>query len=114
MLNDYHLIDSKAVDNALTILLEHQPLQMHLVITTRGDPNLSLARLRVRDQLTELRAADLRFKPPEAAEFLNQVMDLPLSTEDIATLEGRTEGWIAGLQLAALSMRGNQDMHRLI
>ena len=106
VLDDYHLIDSKAIDDALTFLLEHLPPQMHLVITTREDPNLPLARLRVRDQLTELRAADLRFTSSEAAEFLNQVMDLHLSTEDIAALEDRTEGWIAGLQLAALSMRG--------
>jgi LuxR family transcriptional regulator, maltose regulon positive regulatory protein len=114
VLDDYHLTDSKAVDNALTFLVEHQPPQMHLVITTREDPNLPLARLRVRDQLTELRAADLRFTSSEAAEFLNQVMDLHLSTEDIAALEDRTEGWIAGLQLAALSMRDNQDVHRFI
>ena len=114
VLDDYHLTDSKAVDDALTFLVEHQPPQMHLVITTREDPNLPLARLRVRDQLTELRARDLRFTPSEAAEFLNQVMDLHLSTEDVAALEDRTEGWIAGLQLAALSMRGNQDMHRFI
>jgi len=114
VLDDYHLTDSKAVDNALTFLIEHQPPQMHLVITTREDPNLPLARLRVRDQLTELRAADLRFTSSEAAEFLNQVMDLHLSTEDIAALEDRTEGWIAGLQLAALSMRDNQDVHRFI
>jgi len=114
VLDDYHLTDSKAIDDSLTFLLEHQPLQMHLVITTREDPNLPLARLRVRDQLTELRAADLRFTSSEAAEFLNQVMDLHLSTEDIAALEDRTEGWIAGLQLAALSMRDNQDVHRFI
>jgi len=114
VLDDYHLTDSKAIDDSLTFLLEHQPLQMHLVITTREDPNLPLARLRVRNQLTELRAADLRFTSSEAAEFLNQVMDLHLSTEDIAALEDRTEGWIAGLQLAALSMRDNQDVHRFI
>jgi LuxR family transcriptional regulator, maltose regulon positive regulatory protein len=77
---------------------------MHLVIATREDPQLPLARLRARGQLTELRAADLRFTPAEAAEFLNQVMGLNLSAEDIAALEARTEGWIAGLQLAALSM----------
>ena len=114
VLDDYHLTDSKAIDDSLTFLLEHLPLQMHLVITTREDPNLPLARLRVRNQLTELRAADLRFTSSEAAEFLNQVMDLHLSTEDIAALEDRTEGWIAGLQLAALSMRDNQDVHRFI
>ena len=86
---------------------------MHLVIATREDPHLPLARLRARGQLTELRAADLRFTPAEAAEFLNQVMGLNLSAEDIAALETRTEGWIAGLQLAALaatiSMQGQQD-----
>jgi LuxR family maltose regulon positive regulatory protein len=109
VLDDYHVIDSKSVDHALTFLLEHQPPQMHLVITTREDPDLPLARLRARGQLTELRAADLRFTIPEAAEFLNQVMGLKLSAEDIASLENRTEGWIAGLQLAALSMQGYQD-----
>ena len=108
VLDDYHIIDSKPVDNALTFLLEHLPPQMHLVIATREDPHLPLARLRVRGQLTELRAADLRFTPAEAAEFLNQVMGLNLSAEDIASLENRTEGWIAGLQLAALSMQGHQ------
>ena len=82
---------------------------MHLVITTREDPHLPLARLRARGQLTELRAADLRFTPAEAAEFLNQVMGLNLSAEDITALETRTEGWIAGLQLAALSMQGRSD-----
>ena len=103
------MIDSKPVDEALTFLLEHLPPQMHLVIATREDPHLPLARLRARGQLTELRAADLRFTPAEAAEFLNQVMGLNLSAEDIAALETRTEGWIAGLQLAALSMQGHQD-----
>ena len=82
---------------------------MHLVIATREDPHLPLARLRARGQLTELRAADLRFTSPEAAEFLNQVMGLNLSAEDIAALETRTEGWIAGLQLAALSMQGRSE-----
>ncbi len=110
VLDDYHVIDATPVDHALTFLLEHLPPQMHLVITTREDPQLPLARLRARGQLTELRAADLRFTPSEAAEFLNQVMGLDLSTEDIAALEDRTEGWIAGLQLAALSMRGQQDV----
>ena len=109
VLDDYHVIDSKPVDQALTFLLEHLPPQMHLVIATREDPNLPLARLRVRGQLTELRAADLRFTPAEAADFLNQVMGLNLSAEDIASLETRTEGWIAGLQLAALSIQGHQD-----
>ncbi len=109
VLDDYHVIDSKPVDQALTFLLKHLPPQMHLIITTREDPRLPLARLRARGQLTELRAADLRFTPSEAAEFLNTVMGLNLSAEVITALETRTEGWIAGLQLAALSMQGHQD-----
>jgi LuxR family maltose regulon positive regulatory protein len=109
VLDDYHVLDAKPVDNALTFLLEHLPPQMHLVIATREDPHLPLARLRARGQLTELRAADLRFTPAEAADFLNQVMGLNLSAEDIAALETRTEGWIAGLQLAAVSLQGRAD-----
>ena len=109
VLDDYHVIDSKPVDDALTFLIEHLPPQMHLVIATREDPPLPLARLRVRGQLTELRAADLRFTPAEAAEFLNQMMGLNISAENIAALETRIEGWIAGLQLAAISMQGHQD-----
>ena len=114
VLDDYHVIDSEPVDHALTFLLDHLPPQMHLVITTREDPSLPLARLRARGQLTELRAADLRFTPAEAAEFLNQMMGLNLSAEDIAALETRTEGWIAGLQLAALSMQGREDIASFI
>jgi LuxR family transcriptional regulator, maltose regulon positive regulatory protein len=109
VLDDYHMIDSKPVDQALTFIVEHQPPQMHLVIATREDPHLPLARFRARSQLTELRAADLRFTPAEAVEFLNRVMGLNLSVEDIAALETRTEGWIAGLQLAALSIQGRSD-----
>src|SRR6266487_2330604 len=109
VLDDYHVIDAKPVDTALTFLLAHLPPQLHLVITTREDPQLPLARLRARGHLTELRASDLRFTPAEAAGFLNQGMGLKLSAEDIATLERRTEGWIAGLQLAAISMQGQQD-----
>ena len=109
VLDDYHVIDAKPIDHALTYLVEHLPPQMHLVIATREDPQLPLARLRARGQLTELRATDLRFTPSEAAAFLNQVMGLNLSAQDIARLSTRTEGWIAGLQLAALSMQGHQD-----
>ncbi|MBE0697077.1 MAG: AAA family ATPase, partial [Anaerolineaceae bacterium] len=109
VLDDYHVIDSKPVDHAVTFLLDHLPPQMHLIITTREDPNLSLSRFRARGQMTELRAADLRFTSAEAAAFLNQVMGLNLSAEDIAMLETRTEGWIAGLQLAAISMTGHKD-----
>ena len=110
VLDDYHVLDAKPVDDALAFLVEHLPPQVHLVIATREDPTLPLARLRARGQLTELRGADLRFTPDEAAGFLNQVMDLDLSAEEIAALEARTEGWIAGLQLAALSLQGRADV----
>lgn len=117
VLDDYHTIDAGGgipsgmgvIDKALAFLIEHLPPQLHLVIATREDPQLPLARLRARDQLTEVRAADLRFTPTEAAEFLNQAMGLTLAAEEIAALETRTEGWIAGLQLAALSMQGLPD-----
>ncbi len=109
ILDDYHAIDSHPVDQSLDFLVEHQPPHMHLVISTREDPQLPLARYRARGQLTELRAADLRFTPVEAAEFLNTVTGLGLSGENIAALETRTEGWIAGLQLAAISMQGHKD-----
>jgi LuxR family maltose regulon positive regulatory protein len=109
VLDDYHLIEAQAVDQALSALVEHLPPQMHLVIATREDPALPLSRLRARGHLTELRAADLRFTPSEAAAFLTQVMGLTLSTEDIAALERRTEGWIAGLQLAAIFLQGQPD-----
>ena len=109
VLDDYHLVDSKPVDEALVYLIDHQPKQMHLVITTREDPQLPLARYRARGQLTELRAADLRFSPAEAAEYLNRVMGLNLSEDDVSALETRTEGWIVGLQLAAISLKGKTD-----
>jgi LuxR family maltose regulon positive regulatory protein len=97
VLDNYHEIDAKPVDDALTFLLEHLPPQMHLIIATREDPHLPLARLRVRGQLTEMRATDLRFNPGEAATFLNLVMGLGFSKEEVATLEEHTEGWIDGL-----------------
>jgi LuxR family maltose regulon positive regulatory protein len=109
VLDDYHVIDSKPVDGLLTFLLEHLPQQMHLVVATREDPQLPLARLRAGGQLTELRADDLRFSAAETADFLNCVMGLNLSEAEVAALEARTEGWIAGLQLAAISMRGHHD-----
>jgi LuxR family maltose regulon positive regulatory protein len=114
ILDDYHLINAQPIHDALTFLLEHQPPQMHLVFATREDPHLPLSRLRASGQLSELRARDLRFSSSEAAEFLNKVMGLNLSTEDIAALESRTEGWIAGLQLAAISLQGHADTSRLI
>ena len=109
VLDDYHLLDAQPVDQALAFLLEHLPPQMHLIITTREDPPLPLARYRVRDQLTEVRAADLRFSDAEATEFLNQIMGLSLSADAVAALETRTEGWIAGLQMAALSIQSRDD-----
>ncbi|NOU98099.1 LuxR family transcriptional regulator [Paenibacillus sp. LMG 31456] len=109
VLDDYHVIDAIPIDNAIAFFLEHMPPQMHLVIATREDPRLPLAQLRVSNQLTEVRATDLRFTSTEAAEFLGQVMGLQLSSDNIALLESRTEGWIAGLQLAALSMQGHED-----
>lgn len=109
VLDDYHLIEAQSIHDTLAFLLEHLPPQMHLVIATREDPHSPLGRLRAKDQLTELRAADLRFTFSEASEFLNRVMGLNLSEEDIAGLETRTEGWIAGLQLAAISIQGRSD-----
>jgi LuxR family transcriptional regulator, maltose regulon positive regulatory protein len=116
VLDDYHLIDSRPIDQAVTFLLKRLPPQLHLVIASREDPQLPLAQLRARGQLTELRASDLRFTLSEAADFLGKVMGLNLSPEQITALETRTEGWIAGLQLAALalqrtmSMQGDQDV----
>jgi LuxR family maltose regulon positive regulatory protein len=109
VLDDYHLVDSEPIDHALTFMLDHLPPQMHLVLTTREDPSIPLPRYRVRGQMIELRAADLRFTPEEAGAFLNQIMNLNLAAEDITALEKRTEGWIAGLQLAALSIQGRSD-----
>jgi LuxR family maltose regulon positive regulatory protein len=109
VLDDYHVINAPAVDQALTFLLDHLPPQMTIAMTTREDPNLPLPRLRVRGQLTEIRAADLRFTPAEATGFFNQTMGLQLTAADIDALENRTEGWIAGLQMAALSMQGRTD-----
>jgi LuxR family transcriptional regulator, maltose regulon positive regulatory protein len=112
ILDDFHSIDSQSVVQTLTFLLDHLPPQMHVVISTREDPSLPLSRLRVRAELTELRADDLRFTVFEAVEFLNQMMRLNLSDRDVTALEARTEGWIAGLQLAALALQG-QSMQGL-
>lgn len=105
VLDDYHVIEAHAVHEALELLLDHLPRQLHLVVSTRADPPLPVARSRTRGQLVELRAADLRFTPEEAGEFLEHVMGLDLTVADVAALEERTEGWVAGLQLAALSLR---------
>jgi LuxR family maltose regulon positive regulatory protein len=114
VLDDYHLITAPAIQQALAFLLEHQPSQMHLVIATRKDPPLPLPRLRARGQMVELRQADLRFTPEETAAFLKRVTDTEFSAEDVSALVGRTEGWIAGLQMAALSIREREDVARLI
>jgi LuxR family maltose regulon positive regulatory protein len=110
VLDDYHLIEVQPIHNTLAFFLDHLPQSMHLVIAGRADPPLPLARLRGRDQLTELREADLRFTPDEAAAFLSQVMGLKLSAEDVAALAARTEGWVTGLQMAALSMQRREDV----
>jgi LuxR family maltose regulon positive regulatory protein len=109
VLDDYHVIDAPEVHEAMTFLLDHVPDHLHLLVATRSDPPLPLSRLRSRGQLTEVRAADLRFALTEAREFLNEVMGLHLTEGDVQALEERTEGWIAGLQLAALSLRGSSD-----
>ncbi len=109
--DDYHVIENQSIDKAVTFLLDHLPATMHLVITTRIDPPLPLARLRGRGQLTEMRVADLRFTNEEATTFLNQMMHLELSAENIAALGSRTEGWITGLQLAALSLQERDAAH---
>jgi LuxR family maltose regulon positive regulatory protein len=106
ILDDYHLIESAPVHSAMRFLLDHLPQQMRLVISSRADPPVNLARLRGRGQLTELRVGDLRFTVEEATAFLNRAMRLDLSVEGVTALEMRTEGWITGLQLAALSLQG--------
>jgi len=114
ILDDYHTIDSTIVDGMLNFLVDHLPPQMHLVIATREDPQLPLARLRVRDQLTELRTADLRFTVQESAQFLESMTGISFSPKDIQALEARTEGWVAGLQMAALSLQGRSDTSAFI
>ncbi|MGE5221366.1 MAG: LuxR C-terminal-related transcriptional regulator, partial [Omnitrophica WOR_2 bacterium] len=110
VLDDYQSISSPDVHEAVAFLLEHRPNTLHLLTATRSDPPLPLSRLRARGQTVELRAADLRFTEPEAAQFLNDVMGLHLDAGSVAVLAERTEGWIAGLQMAALSMRDREDV----
>ncbi len=113
-LDDYHLIQSPAIHNAITFLLENSPAQLHLVIISRAEPPLPLAKLRAKNELTELNAGDLRFTWAETEVFLNQTMKLGLSGEQITQLDARTEGWITGLQLAALSLKSTADAARLV
>jgi LuxR family transcriptional regulator, maltose regulon positive regulatory protein len=110
VLDDYHVIDAREVQDGLAFLLGHLPPWLHVVIASRADPALPLARMRARGELAEIRAAELRFTVDEAAAYLNEMMGLRLTARDVAALEGRTEGWIAALQLAALSMQGRDDV----
>ena len=114
ILDDYHVISDQAILDSILFLIEHLPAHLHLVLATRSDPELPLSRLRVRGQLLEIRDRDLQFTQEEAASFLTQGMGLPLSEGDVATLLQRTEGWIAGLQLAALSLRKRGDLSALV
>ena len=114
VLDDFHVISSQPVLDMVLFLLEHMPPNMHLVLLSRTDPPFPLSRLRVRNQLIDIRADQLRFTREEIAIFLNEIMRLKISAEDLAAIEVRTEGWIAGLQLAALSMQNCQDIHGFI
>ncbi len=109
VLDDYHVISNPLIHKGIAFLLDHQPPQLCLVVATRADPPLQISRLRAHEQLTELRAADLQFTPDETSSFLNQTMGLTLTPDDVDALRARTEGWIVGLQLAALSMQGRSD-----
>ena len=114
VLDDYHLVDKTEIGHGMTFLLDHLPPHVHVVLSTRADPDLQLARWRVRGELVEIRAADLRFTPDEAASYLNEATGLRLAARDVETLEERTEGWIAALQLAALSIKGRDDASSFI
>jgi LuxR family transcriptional regulator, maltose regulon positive regulatory protein len=114
VLDDFHVIEAPEVQDGMAFLLEHLPARIHLVLAARADPSLPLARLRGRGELVEVRAADLRFTSDEAATYLSEVMGLTLTEQDVEALEDRTEGWIAALQLAALSMQGRDDVAAFI
>jgi LuxR family maltose regulon positive regulatory protein len=114
ILDDFHSISAQPILEMLAFLLDHVPPQLHLLLITRIDPTLPLYRLRARDQLVEIRAEHLRFNEEEITSFLNEVMGLRMSADDIAAMHARTEGWIAGLQLAALSMQDCKDIHGFV
>jgi len=114
VLEDYHLIENEKIDQFIELLLNQAVTKLHLIITTREDPNLPLTRLRVRNQLTEIRAADLSFSLDEAGEFFSEVMGVHMSQKEMELLENRTEGWAAGLQLAALSLKESADKARFV
>ena len=114
VLDDYHVIINESIHDTVDFIIDYMPDNMHLVMITRSDPPLPLARLRVRSEITEVRAADLRFSEAETKSFFNDLMDLNLSEDEVAALENRTEGWIASLQLAGLSMQGIKDKKKFI
>lgn len=114
VLDDYHVIERREIHEGMTFLLDHLPACLHVVLSSRADPQVPLARLRARGDLVEVRAADLRFRGDEASAYLNDVMGLGLAPADVDALEGRTEGWIAALHLAALSLRGRGDVSRYV
>lgn len=114
VLDDYHWIQSPTIHAGLNFLLDHRPPQLRLIVTTREDPPLALARRRARREMMEIRAADLRFSRDEVTDFLNSVMGLGLSAEDLTALDERTEGWIVGLQMVALSLQGRADKHAFV
>jgi LuxR family maltose regulon positive regulatory protein len=114
VLDDHHLIEASAIHDALAFLLDRMPLQMHLVLSTRADPRLFVARLRGRRQVSELTQVDLRFTVEEVDELVNGVVSLTLVADDVVKLAQRTEGWIAGLQMAIVSMRGRRVLSSFI
>jgi len=114
VLDDYHLIESPSVDHTLSFFLDYLPSNMHLIISSRINPSFNLSRLRASGQMTEIRAADLRFSQTETAEFLNRAAGIELPESKVKALEARTEGWVAGLQFAALSMRGTDDIDKFV
>lgn len=114
VLDDYHVIESRAVHDVVQFVLDHLPPNLHVVLSTRADPPLALSRLRARGKLNELRGEDLRFTPDEASDFLNGAMGLSLDAKDVAELERRTEGWVVGLQMAAISLSGRDGAQAFI
>jgi LuxR family maltose regulon positive regulatory protein len=114
IMDDYHVIQNQVIHQAVSFILKHRPIPLHLIIATRADPPLAVARLRAKSEMTELRLTDLRFTNQEAADFLNHTMGLKITTEDVARITRRTEGWIAGLQMAALSMQNTNNVSSFI
>ena len=113
MLDDYHTIESPAIHEAVSYIIEHLPPQVHMVIASRIDPPLPLARWRVKGEVAEIRADDLSFTIEEATTFIKNTAGVALSEQDLAMLESRTEGWVAGLKMAALSLQGKEECFRL-